>query len=202
MRKIRSHQSGFTLVEMLVTVIIIVILLSVSVICINKYRKQLKITELDNAAKQIYIAAQNRAILLKGSQCLEQYVIKSDNSNKMEFVEVIPNSEGSIQTTAYFIHCSDENIEELLPKETIEPLLWEGDFYIVYEPESGSIMDTFYAEKDLPVDGNFRNFYDKWRAEEKVKRMENSPMIGYYGGESAESGSTISLRTPVINIYN
>ena len=75
MRKIRSHQSGFTLVEMLVTVIIIVILLSVSVICINKYRKQLKITELDNAAKQIYIAAQNRAILLKGSQCLEQYVI-------------------------------------------------------------------------------------------------------------------------------
>ena len=202
MRKIRSHQSGFTLVEMLVTVIIIVILLSVSVICINKYRKQLKITELDNAAKQIYIAAQNRAILLKGSQCLEQYVIKSDNSNKMEFVEVIPNSEGSIQITAYFIHCSDENIEELLPKETIEPLLWEGDFYIVYEPESGSIMDTFYAEKDLPVDGNFRNFYDKWRAEEKVKRMENSPMIGYYGGESAESGSTISLRTPVINIYN
>lgn len=27
-------------------------------------------------------------------------------------------------------------------------------------------------------------------------------MIGYYGGETAESGTAISLRTPVINIYN
>ncbi len=202
MRKTWGHQSGFTLIEMLVTVLITVILLSVSIVGINVYRNQLKITELDNAAKQIYIAAQNRAILLKGSQRLDQYVIHPDGDNRMEFVEVIPNSTGSIQTTAYFIHCSDENIKELLPEETIESLLWEGDFYIIYEPESGSIMDVFYSEEPLPVDGDFRGFYDQWRAEEKEKRMKNSPMIGYYGGEAAESGSTLSLRTPVINIYN
>ena len=202
MKNKRFSQSGFTLIEMIITVFITIILLAISIIGITTYMKHLKITELDNSAKQIYIAAQNRAILLKGSQLLKQYVIKADDSNKMEFVQVIPNSSETVQTTAYFIHCSDENIEQLLPKESIESLLWEGDFYIIYEPESGSIMDTFFAEENLPIEENFRNFYDKWRAEEKEKRMNNSPMIGYYGGEAAESGTTISLRTPVINIYN
>ena len=32
--------------------------------------------------------------------------------------------------------------------------------------------------------------------------MDQDPMIGYFGGQSAESGTSISLRTPVINIYN
>ena len=46
-------------------------------------------------------------------------------------------------------------MEDLLPRETIEPSLWEGDFYIVYEPESASVVDVFFSRETLPVGGDF-----------------------------------------------
>ncbi len=67
MRNKRDRNSGFTLVEALVTVAILVILLSVSAVGVAQSGDHLKITELDNAAWEIYMAAQNRAVLLQNS---------------------------------------------------------------------------------------------------------------------------------------
>lgn len=114
---------------------------------------------------------------------------------------VSANSDATTQITAYYIRSTDVNMEDLLPKESIEPALREGDFYIVYEPVSASVIDVFFAKENLTVT-DFPSFYETWRAAPKKLRMKESPMIGYYGGESAESGTSISLRTPVINIYN
>ena len=47
-------------------VAILVILLGVSAVAAARYRDYLKITELDNAARDIYMAAENRAVLLNG----------------------------------------------------------------------------------------------------------------------------------------
>ena len=60
----------------------------------------------------------------------------------------------------------------------------------------------FFSRETLPVGGDFEDFYQQWRAAPRTKRMDQDPMIGYFGGQSAESGTSISLRTPVINIYN
>lgn len=198
-QKIHS-QRGFTLHEMLLVILISVVLLAVSVVGIITYMRHLQLAQMDNSAKEIFLAAQNRAILLSGSQQLKGLVIREDN--KLENVDVIPNSTDTVQITAYYIHSDDPSIEELLPRETIDPTLWEGDFYITYEPESGSVVDVFFSEGTLQTEGNFSTFYQTWRAAAKSARMGQNPMIGYYGGESAESGNTISLRTPVINIYN
>lgn len=198
-------QSGFTLMEMLVTVLIIICLLALSFVAITRYIRHVQITELDNAAREIYMAAQNQAILLKSSGELEDLVIRADN--RMDDVDVTPNSDNTVQITAYYISSGDsDTIKELLPKTSIEEKLWDGHFYIVYEPVSGSVIDVFYAKNaeafaEAETTG-FRDFYDKWRAAPKEDRMNNKPMIGYYGGDSAESGNSLSLRTPVINIYN
>lgn len=126
--------------------------------------------------------------------------------NRIEHVDVIPGAEaseeGTTQITVYYCHSQDAAMEDLLPRETIEPSLWEGDFYIVYEPESASVVDVFFSRETLPVGGDFEDFYQQWRAAPRTKRMDQDPMIGYFGGQSAESGTSISLRTPVINIYN
>lgn len=202
--RIQSNQKGFTLHEMLLVVAISIILLAVSVVGILTYMRQLRLTELDNSAKEIFLAAQNRAILLRSSQQLDGLVIQGDGSNTLDHVNVIPNSDDTTQITAYYIHCNDASISQLLPDGSIDPTLWEGDFYITYEPESGSVIDVFFCDKDLKVedDGTFAAFYETWRAASRDARMNRSPMVGYYGGESAESGTSISLRTPVINIYN
>lgn len=196
---IKHNQKGFTLHEMLLVVAISIVLLAVSVVGILTYMRHLRLTELDNSAKEIFLAAQNRAILLRSSQQLEGFV--DQMTNKIENVDVIPNSNNTTQITVYYIRCDNSHINQLLPAESIDPTLWEGNFWITYEPESGSVIDVFFCDQDLQV-GDFPSFYEEWRAASKSARMSRKPMVGYYGGESAQSGTTISLRTPVINIYN
>lgn len=197
-----NRQEGFTLQELLLVLLITLVLLSLSVVGIVTYMRQLQLAELDNAAKSIFLAAQNRAVLLEGSQQLNKLVIHSDGNNALAHVEVFPGSAETTQITAYVIGKNDSNIKELLPDGTIDPTLWDGDFYVIYEPESGSVVDVFYSDGTLPVGGDFRAFYDTWRTAPKSERMASRPMVGYYGGAAAESGTTISLRTPVINIHN
>lgn len=208
-RKNRQSQRGFTVQEMLLVILISVILLSLSLVGIVTYLRHLQIQELDNGAREIFLAAQNRAILLSGGQRLEGYVVKEGESNQIEHVDVLPDlaeTGETTQITVYYIHSTDGTaMDQLLPQGTIDPTLREGDFYIVYEPESASVVDVFYSDDEdgLPVeDDNFPAFYAEWRAADKELRMDSRPMIGYYGGEAAESGTTLSLRTPVINIYN
>ncbi len=204
----KDCQRGFTVQEMLLVILLSVILLALSLVGIVTYLRHLQIQELDNGAREIFLAAQNRAILLSGGQRLEGYVVKEGESNKIEHVDVLPDlaeTGETTQITVYYIHSTDSTaMDQLLPQGTIDPTLREGDFYIVYEPESASVVDVFYSDDEtgLPVEGNFETFYQTWRAADKKLRMDNRPMIGYYGGEAAESGTTISLRTPVINIYN
>ncbi len=198
----KHRQKGFTIQEMLIVVLITVILLAMSMIGIVTYSRHLRITELDNSAKSIFMSAQNRAILLSSSQRLDEYVIGSNN--KMEDVDVFPGTGNTSKMTAYYIHSDDlkSGKSELLPKDTIDPQLWDGDFYIIYEPKSASVVDVFFNKGKLPVEDDFPSFYKKWRAQPRKIRMKSKPMIGYYGGEAAKGSDTISLRTPVIEISN
>ena len=204
---LRKKQQGFTVQEMLVVIAITVILLGVSIVGVVAYVRHLQLKELDNAAREIFMAAQNRAILI-GSDKVKKAAVKADGQNRIEHVEILPSSgdDATTQITVYYVHSSDEEaMKELLPQEAIDPALWDGDFYISYEPESASVVDVFYSDDTLPVEGelaDFADFYMRWRKADKEERMKSRPMIGYYGGESAESGTALSLRTPVIQITN
>lgn len=196
----KYNQHGFTVPEMLLVILISLVLLAVSLVGIVTYMRYLRLAQLDNSAKEIFLAAQNRAILLRSSQQLDGLV--DEGTNSIKNVDVIPNADGGIQITVYYIRCSSSQMDQLLPSGTIDPALWDGDFFITYEPESGSVIDVFFCDQDLEVEDSFPDFYRQWRAASKLDRMDREPMVGYYGGEAAESGTTISLRTPVINIYN
>ena len=74
MGKRRNRNSGFSVVEMLAVVAILVILLGISMVSVLRYRDLLEITELDNAAREIYMAAENRAVLLSGAKRLNYQV--------------------------------------------------------------------------------------------------------------------------------
>lgn len=62
---------GFTLIETLLATVILVVLLGISVTAAAYYRNYLKIARLDNAAREIYMAAENRAVLLANGRQLE-----------------------------------------------------------------------------------------------------------------------------------
>lgn len=197
----RHRQNGFTLVELLAAVAILIIFLAISLVAIVTYVDRLKITELDNAAREIYMAAQNRAVLLKNNERLEELVVKDGGSNRITGVKAGGSSEATM--TVYYVHSEDPAIRELIQAENIEPTLYDGDFYVVYEPASASVVDVFFSKETLLDDGtDFEDFYRKWRNASRNDRMKAKPMIGYYGGEPADSASSLTLNTPVITIHN
>lgn len=198
--RLHKNRRGFTLMETLLVITVLVILLAVSAVGVLTYLRQARITELDNAAREIYLAAQNRAILLQGSQRLSGQV--TGNGTVIKDVPLLPDDEDSDPVDVYWIHSKAGDIADLLPAEIIEPALWGGDFYITYEPESASVVDVFFSWDELPVGENFADFYKEWRGRSRTARMENDPMIGYYGSMSGSGGNTISLSPPGINFDN
>lgn len=188
-----NRNGGFTLVEMLAAVAILVILLGVSAVAAAHYKDYLKITELDNAAREIYLAAENRASLLNGSRRLVKLVSKSGNT-----VSGVDAGAGG-----RYISCDDvkNGNGELLPTGSIDPALLNGDFYIVYEPVSGCVTDVFYAESDIAyTESSFQVFYENWKTASRDERMRRSPMLGYYGGGKADGSSADRIHTPGVTV--
>lgn len=192
--------------EALLAVGLLTILLSVSALGITGVVRRLKIAELDNAAREIYMAAQNQAVLLSSNGRLLQGVQKplpggsqGQYINQMEHVPV--DEIGSKEITAYYVAKADAG--QLLSEESIDPTLWQGDFYIVYEPESASVLDVFFAEEPLTeAAADFRTFYDTYRFMSREERSRLSPRLGHFGGEGAEVGRAVKLPAPLIRITN
>ena len=154
-RKRNNRNSGFTLVEVLATAGILVILLAIAMVGVIRYIDVLKIAELDNAAREIYMAAENRAVLLSGAQRLDG-LVPTGNDHKVNTAasSALPydaTGESGETGNLYYVSKADlatGTAKDLLADGSIDPALWDGDFYIVYDMTSGSVRDVFYAEKD------------------------------------------------------
>lgn len=192
-----KRNNGFTMVEMLAAVAIIVILLAISAVSVVRYIDLLKITELDNAAREIYMAAENRAVLLSGNQRLTSLVTNDSNGQSVGTFVDLSDSEyhgGSIDSHGivtfadgdtddpvpegeqlYYVHVDDVKEELLLDIGNIDPTLLEGDFYIVYDLTSGSVTDVIYAEEanTLTVSSatEFQGNYKDWWTQSRSDRI-------------------------------
>lgn len=200
----RNH--GFTLVETLVAAGILAVLLAISAVGVVRARALLKITELDNAARSIYMAAENQAVLLKNGKRLNSLVVKTgtnDNSIQAEagVAGVAEGADPVSQVKLYYIPKADAAMPQLLPQGSIDPALWDGDFVVFYEPVSGCVTDVFYAEKgiDTITDEEMgQAFYSRWTTAGRTERME--PMLGYYGGGQAEGKENGPASAPYIDV--
>lgn len=70
---------GFTLAEMLITVAIIGILAAFGFVAVIRYQKSLKQTELDDTAREIFVAAQNHMTVSRASGNWDTYVAEAEN---------------------------------------------------------------------------------------------------------------------------
>lgn len=178
---------GFSLVETLAVVAILVILLSLSAVAAAYYRDYLKITELDNAARDIYMAAENRAVLLGGSGQLEK-ALTGGGAQTL--------AEGGEQQASVYVAKDTAASLGLLTGGAIDPALLNGQFYIVYDTASGAVTDVFYTEGPdiqdihyaLSIAGN----------RDKRMRPDSGPMLGYYGGEQEARTPYTPLPAPEV----
>lgn len=182
-RTLKQHNSGFTMVETLAVVAILVVLLCISMVSVVRYRDYLKITELDNAARDIYMAAENRAVLLKNGGQIGAPLEEKGTPVTLSVGGVSPLAEGGAAPARCGISKDAAVTSGLLTAGAIDPALLEGDFCIVYEPDTGSVTDVFYTEKSSNV-GDINDAFAIAGDRDARMRREGG-MLGYYGGENS-----------------
>lgn len=116
----RNHNGGFTLLETLLTLVILVILLGVSAVGVADHRDYLKITELDNAARDIYMAAENRAVLLQNSGQLRISATPRSGGSDPSLILTLSSSGSSVViNTPMSSSVNEDELKDLLPVSTL-----------------------------------------------------------------------------------
>lgn len=181
-----KRNSGFTMVEALAAVAILVILLGLSAVGVSYYRDLLKITELDNAARAIYMAAEDRAVLLESGGQLEDILVGAS-----------PLAGGTGGVPSQVVKGKDDVVAlDLLTAGAVDPALLEGEFYIVYDPAGAAVTDVFYTEGPGIQDIGYA--FSIAGDRDKRMRPDSGPMLGYYGGEHAPRQDYSPLPAPEV----
>ena len=90
-RFIHKLQHGFTMAELLIVVAIIGILAAFGFVNVYQYQKNLHLTELDNAAREIYVAAQNHLTVAEASGEWEDFYQTSETDSNGNVTQVSEN---------------------------------------------------------------------------------------------------------------
>lgn len=203
-RKNQTANSGFTLVELLAVVAILLLVGLIAVFSLNKLRRTLRQHELDAKAQIIYVAAQNRLAELRAAGqealCINGFDESGSIVHKMEY-DPRHMDESAKNTDFYYLLVNDTSDKSqtaataLLPSSAVDQELWNGYWCIEFAPETGSIYAVFYSETTLPdhddLNTSYRNFNYRLK----------TASVGYYGGDIAQT-QDISKFNPSITIEN
>lgn len=203
-RKSETANSGFTMVELLTVIAILLLVGLIAVFSLSKLRRSLRQHELDARAEIIYVAAQNRMAELRAAGCEGLYskgLTDGDNGVYAMDFDGTHMDESSRDVEFCYLYVNDASDKRtgapaaLLPDTAVDKDLWNGCWCIEYAPSTGSIYAVFYSESPLPshtdLNGSYRNF--NYRA--------RTASVGYYGGDIAQT-QDISKFNPSISIEN
>ena len=191
----RNNMRGFSLMEMLVTVLILVILFALAMIPISKIQKNLRQTELDSRAEMIFSAVQNRMTRLQAAG-QDSYYQPTGGVGAAELMNMIPKDaekKNYKPTTLAYVTSDDKNNKDsaaswIYPETEAEADLWNANWVVEFDPSSGSVYAVFFSREDMkytPDGFNDLRYRDK--------RLENGAKVGYYGGDSVGAAATESL---------
>lgn len=195
MTKLEKRRSGFTFIETMVVVAIVVILAAVAVAGLTDYASSLTHLERMNSAKAIYIAAQNRLVNLKTLN--KAAVFQEEALSQHYHTGEAQDDEGNVIAGLVYV---DEDttavIDELLPEGAISSdIRDDGYYYIDFDPVNDYVYGVFFSEKSFS--------YSEVSAirgdETALKRAE----VGYYGQSSLANmnGSVVKL-SPAFSLTN
>lgn len=183
-----KRRGGFTLVETLLVTAILMILLGLSLVGVARYRDYLKITELDNEAREIFMAAENRAVLLENSG--ESVSLLGEKQEETADPIKLSNREPA----------DDDELAGLLPAGVIDPALRDGHFIVLYDASTHHVKEVFYAEGD--IESNLDLFRQSRSTRVSYYREDTSShrLVGWYSGGKAENIGTKPLPTPGVEV--
>ena len=200
----QKENSGFTMMETLVTLAIVVVLFALAAIPITKVRRDVRQTELDGKAEVVFLAAQNRMSLLQAAGQAQTY---QNGAIPMDCVPVDAEA-GRYGNDALYYVTSDQKEPDadgnvwgagvLLPQGQMDDELWNNHWVVEFDPASGSVYAVFYSEEplDYSPEGEL-----SLRLRYRENRLKAGAKVGYYGGDSVGNVDTGELN-PKLRILN
>ena len=207
MKQMKRHgNKGFTLTEIMVTTAIVAILAAIAIPLVARLAQQLKMTEADAVAREIFVAAQNRLSAARASGDLAAFTTDVQTNYSDRALSVKPGDcpDDMDWQNFYYLTSDDLAVKNyVISNEDVISKTLKGGFIIELNPESGNVYSVFYRVGALD---ELRNLYEDdsglslytYRARED----RSETLTGYYAG--AESSATPALRSfvPRVTVVN
>lgn len=209
---------GFTMTELLATIAILAIVSALAFVSIAQYMRAAYQNEMDETAKEIYIAAQNHLTVADSLGTLAKKTSGAADSTTGDadaYYFVVPADKADLSN-------SKSMLATMLPQGSIDDTVRMSGSYIIryqYNGAAARVLDVFYAN---PADGRFLQggysytltdgdfatlfsqsvYRDTGNAGKEARAdYAGGRIVGYYGGEDA-AGSADALPVPQLQIYN
>ncbi len=172
----KKHKKGFTVMEVMLVVAILTAAMGIAVPGIVKLSDELKITKLDDIAREIYTSAQSQAISLSVGGQLSQV--------GGMVVEPAEGSGAPGETTVKYNYVYKSGtatmgeIDMLLPWGSIEEVVRQNSYIIEYNPVTAMILGVYYWEDE----GNDFVTAGYPNADLTAKEARMTYGVGYYSG--------------------
>ena len=228
----RNNTHGFTMIETLVAVAIVVIALGIVFVGVINYQRSMKRVELDATAKEIFVAAQNHLTMASSQGVLgartgdvalgESHKSKDDEGHRYFFVQpgdprLVRPQDNPTPTVLY----------DMLPRFSIDETVRLGGSYVIeYDYATATVLNVFYSDQsnlskvtfkgeESGVGSDYNELFvdpcyvgsETENAEAAKLRLvgfkgESNKIIGWYGGEEAKSLKRAKLYAPRVEIIN
>lgn len=193
----KRSRSGFSLAELLTVVAILAVLIAVAIPALAAVGRNLKMRELDDTAREIFLAAQNTLTARK-----------ADGTLSAPEGDQVEGQEGW-----YWLF--DGATEFLLPDGAVEPAVAENHIAIWYNAASAMVLEVYYGEKNgsfaspgcdwVPSEiwnGDYSNNSNQSGQSGNVEELRAEKRIGYYDGTDLPRGAVEQLLPPSLEIVN
>lgn len=178
-----KNNKGFTLLETLVVVAIMTILTAVSFLAVGDMKGTIKMTELDDYAKSIYLEAQNRlsAIEIEGGMPQFYNELTADYGDRfladnapVDYIE----ADEEWKNICYITR--DEAIAVGLMPQNAYSSSMSGNYILELNAQSGDVYGAFYWESEDDI--SYANVIETLASRNRTDRVDSE--LGYYGGTS------------------
>lgn len=194
----KKRRSAFTLAEFLVVVAITMILAGVSFVAVIRYQSRLKRLEMDQTAKEIFLAAQNQLSLNVPEGALKRIFSQEPDSEEKLGIRCQGKDREDVYVVLYQPQGENRTEEirnRLLPFGSVdETVRTDGSYLIFYDPEAGTVREVWYSDHYVFVEDDIESTALTEAAADTGRRegftganpefADQRQAVGYYAGDS------------------